>query len=52
MGAALAGLSAADFEELTVQAHSLSVLERTPGREGWRFHPLLAEILRPRIDIA
>ncbi|MCC8999499.1 MAG: tetratricopeptide repeat protein [Candidatus Contendobacter sp.] len=46
LGAALAGLSAADFEELAVQTHSLSLLDRTPEGEGWRLHPLLAELLR------
>lgn len=47
LGAALAGLSAADFEELAVQAHTLSLLDRTPEGESWRLHPLLAELLRP-----
>jgi hypothetical protein len=50
LGAALAGLSAADFEELAVQAHTLSLLDRTPEGESWRLHPLLAELLRPRAE--
>ena len=47
LGAALAGLHAEDFEELAVQAHALSLLDRTLDGKSWRLHPLLAELLRP-----
>ena len=52
LGAALAGLNAEDFEELAVQAHALSLLDRTPEGESWRWrlHPLLVELLRPHAD--
>ncbi|MGB5063998.1 MAG: AAA family ATPase, partial [Candidatus Competibacter sp.] len=50
LGAALAELNATDFEELAVQAHTLSLLDRTPNGESWRLHPLLAELLRPRAE--
>jgi predicted MPP superfamily phosphohydrolase len=52
LGAALAGLSATDFEELAVQAHALSLLDRTPEGESWRLHPLLVDLLRPRSEEA
>ncbi|MEI2771279.1 MAG: tetratricopeptide repeat protein [Candidatus Competibacter sp.] len=52
LGAALAELNAADFEELAVQAHTLSLLDRVPEGESWRLHPLLAELLRPRAEEA
>jgi tetratricopeptide (TPR) repeat protein len=52
LAAALAGLAPADFEHLAVTARSLSLLEPLPRapatREGWRLHPLLAELLRAR----
>ncbi|MBL8252252.1 MAG: metallophosphatase, partial [Candidatus Competibacter sp.] len=50
LGAALAGLNATDFEELAVQAHTLSLLDQVPEGESWRLHPLLAELLRPRAE--
>jgi predicted MPP superfamily phosphohydrolase len=52
LGAALAGLNATDFEELAVQTHTLSLLDRTPDGKGWRLHPLLAELLRLRVEEA
>ena len=54
LGAAIAGLEELEFEELTVQARRLSLLEYEPPAEGcperYRVHPLLAELLRPKID--
>jgi len=50
LGAALAGLNATDFEELAVQTHTLSLLDRTPDGKSWRLHPLLTELLRPRTE--
>ncbi|MCY1018173.1 metallophosphoesterase [Pyxidicoccus sp. MSG2] len=49
LGMAMAGLPPEDFEELTVRAFGLCLLEEaTEGRKepGWRLHPLLAELLR------
>ncbi len=52
LGAAAAGLSAAEFEELIDRAHELSLLDRVwderGGRAIWRLHRLLAEMLRLR----
>jgi len=50
LGAALAKLNVTDFEELAVQTHILSLLDRTPDGKSWRLHPLLAELLRPRTE--
>jgi tetratricopeptide (TPR) repeat protein len=54
LGATLAELEADDFEELSVQAFKLSLLERVPEtppeQPRWRLHPLLAELLRGRSD--
>lgn len=52
LGAAAAGLPAAEFEELLDRAHELSLLDRLrderSGRTIWRLHRLLAEMLRLR----
>jgi len=50
LGAALAKLNVTDFEELAVQTHTLSLLDRTPDGKSWRLHPLLTELLRPRTE--
>lgn len=53
-GAALAGLSAGEFNILMIRAHQLSLVEvarpREHGTVRWRIHPLLAELLRGRAD--
>jgi len=52
LGAALADLSPAEFEELRVTARKLSLLEPVPAAErsdqAWRIHSLLAQLLRTR----
>lgn len=54
LGAAIAGLAALDFERVAVAAQRLSLLEAIPSLErrdpAYRFHPLLAELLRARGD--
>jgi tetratricopeptide (TPR) repeat protein len=56
LATAISGLSAEDFEELTVQSVKLTLLfpvsrkERRDG--GFRIHPLLAEFLRQSSDSA
>lgn len=54
LGAAIAGLSELDFEELAVMAANLSLLERRPmpnaSRTRWWLHPLLAENVRKESD--
>ena len=56
LGAAILGLSEAEFEELVVDAYKLSLLEQAPGSDlsypFWRLHPLLAELLRSSSDEA
>ncbi|HET9209251.1 MAG TPA: tetratricopeptide repeat protein, partial [Thermoanaerobaculia bacterium] len=50
LGAAIAGLPALDYEQLTVAAQRLSLLDPIPPTErkdrAYRLHPLLAELLR------
>jgi hypothetical protein len=52
LGAAIAGLSADTFEDMTLAATQLSLLDRV--RRGvvgaYRLHPLLADLVRPRVD--
>ncbi|WP_437278357.1 metallophosphoesterase [Sorangium sp. So ce375] len=52
LGAALAGLSVLDVEDLLVRATELSVAERVSEAErpdgAWRLHPLVAELLLER----
>jgi tetratricopeptide (TPR) repeat protein len=54
LGAAIAGLDAADFERLAVEAIGLSLMEYEGPAEGpcerFRLHPLLAELLRTRAE--
>jgi len=52
LGAAITGLSADTFEDMTLAATQLSLLDRVlRGAVGaYRLHPLLADLVRPRID--
>ena len=52
LGAAIAGLSADTFEDMTLAAMRLSLLDRVlRGAAGaYRLHPLLADLVRPRVD--
>jgi tetratricopeptide (TPR) repeat protein len=47
LGAAIAGLSDGDYQDLVFEARALSMLEDVPSRPGAiRMHPLLAELVR------
>lgn len=54
LGAALAGLDEEDFDDLVLEAVKLSLLMKVPSDErprgAWRFHPLIAELLRPHSE--
>lgn len=51
LGAAMAGLSEDDFEDLMARAVQLSLATRgTTARMAWSIHPLLAELLRARVS--
>ena len=52
LGAAIAGLSAEAFEDMTLAAARLSLLDRVPRGTSstLRLHPLLAELVRARAD--
>jgi hypothetical protein len=55
LGAALAGLAPEQFEDLSIEAAGLSLLdaaESIGGQQRWRIHPLLAETLRQGDDEA
>ena len=56
LGAAVASLDLSTFERFCVVARQLSLLESAESQVAesrrWRFHPLLAEYLRAKSDIA
>lgn len=54
LGAAIAGLPLEDFESLVFTTTRLSLLEVVPGQDrpdgAWWLHPLLADLLRERME--
>ncbi|MEZ6058833.1 MAG: hypothetical protein R3C19_00560 [Planctomycetaceae bacterium] len=50
LAAAVSGLSSADLDDLLTEADSLHLIEREPGTDRFRLHPLIADRLTADID--